>query len=61
MINLLKFWVNLIFINLIVNPILKLLNSKRRDNILLVIFTVILIIAVTYIMLIINLFYNFLL
>ena len=56
MINLLKFWVNLMFINLVVNPVLKLLNNKRRDTILLVIFTIILIILVTYIMLIINLF-----
>ena len=56
MINLLKFWVNLMFINLVVNPILKLLNSKRRDNILLVIFTIILITLVTCIILVINLF-----
>ena len=56
MINLLKFWVNLMFINLVVNPILKLLNSKRRDNILLGIFTIILIILVTCITLVINLF-----
>lgn len=56
MINLLKFWVNLMFINLVVNPILKLLNSKRRDNILLVIFTIMLIILVTCIILVINLF-----
>ena len=61
MINLLKFWINLMFINLVVNPVLKLLNSKRRDTILLGIFTIILIVLVTYIMLIINLFYNFLL
>ena len=56
MINLLKFWINLMFINLVVNPVLKLLNSKRRDTILLGIFTIILIVLVTYIMLIINLF-----
>ena len=56
MINLLKFWVNLMFINLVVNPILKLLNSKRRDSILLVIFTIMLIILVTCIILVINLF-----
>ena len=56
MINLLKFWVNLMFINLVVNPILKLLNSKRRDNILLGIFTIILIVLVTCIILVINLF-----
>ena len=56
MINLLKFWVNLMFINLVVNPILKLLNSKYRDNILLGIFTIILIILVTCITLVINLF-----
>lgn len=56
MINLLKFWVNLMFINLIVNPVLKLLNSKRRDNILLGIFTIMLIILVTCIILVINLF-----
>ena len=56
MINLLKFWVNLMFINLVVNPILKLLNSKRRDSILLVIFTVILIVLVTCIILVINVF-----
>ena len=56
MINLLKFWVNLMFINLVVNPILKLLNSKRRDNILLGIFTIILIILITCITLVINLF-----
>ena len=56
MINLLKFWANLMFINLVVNPILKLLNSKRRDSILLVIFTIMLIILVTCIILVINLF-----
>ena len=56
MINLLKFWVNLMFINLVVNPILKLLNSKYKDNILLGIFTIILIILVTCITLVINLF-----
>ena len=56
MINLLKFWVNLMFINLVVNPVLKLLNSKRRDNILLGIFTIILIILITCITLVINLF-----
>ena len=56
MINLLQFWVNLMFINLVVNPVLKLLNSKRRDSILLVIFTVILIVLVTCIILVINLF-----
>lgn len=56
MINLLKFWVNLMFINLVVNPILKLLNNKRRDNILLGIFTIMLIILVTCIILVINLF-----
>lgn len=56
MINLLKFWANLMFINLIVNPVLKLLNSKRRDNILLGIFTIILIILITCITLVINLF-----
>ena len=56
MINLLKFWVNLMFINLVVNPILKLLNSKRRDNILLGIFTIILIVLVTCIILDINIF-----
>ena len=56
MINLLKFWANLMFINLVVNPVLKLLNSKRRDSILLVIFTIMLIILVTCIILVINLF-----
>lgn len=56
MINLLKFWINLMFINLVVNPVLKLLNSKRRDNILLGIFTIMLIILVTCIILVINLF-----
>ena len=56
MINLLKFWVNLMFINLVVNPILKLLNSKLRGSILLVIFTIMLIILVTCIILVINLF-----
>lgn len=56
MINLLKFWTNLMFINLVVNPVLKLLNSKRRDNILLGIFTIMLIILVTCIILVINLF-----
>lgn len=56
MINLLKFWANLMFINLVVNPVLKLLNSKRRNNILLGIFTVILIVLVTCIILVINLF-----
>ena len=56
MINLLKFWVNLMFINLIVNPVLKLLNSKHRDTILLGIFTIILIILITCITLVINLF-----
>ena len=56
MINLLKFWVNLMFINLVVNPVLKLLNSKRRDNILLGIFTIMLIILITCVTLVINLF-----
>ena len=56
MINLLKFWANLMFINLVVNPVLKLLNSKRRDTILLVILTIILILLITCITLVINLF-----
>lgn len=56
MINLLKFWANLMFINLVVNPTFKLLNSKHGDTILLVIFTTILIILVTCIILVINLF-----